>query len=278
MTNRIPCINPRCRPTFKLEREDEEVICGKCFRMLPTEIRSEHRPIWRGIREWNRRITRTSFSKATRPNRRRADAMELQPKLLRLSWQKVAPHAGAMIRLAAREWKATTLFKRDDLVLQSSCLLTSVKLNNHALSMGVANCSTVAAQALFIHLSSFTINAKRDASYEHLKRLTLCTAPYASCEKIRWQIELTHAAQHIASLPKVSEEVLEERMVLRLQIRPRLQCFHDERADLDLVHTVLHDSHRPPSNTITPLDRSLQVLRKQENGRGCARGLERLLS
>lgn len=58
--DRVPCINPRCRRTFKQEREGEEVICGKCFRMLPAEIRSEHRRIWREIRKWDRRITRTA--------------------------------------------------------------------------------------------------------------------------------------------------------------------------------------------------------------------------
>ena len=57
---RIPCINPRCRRTFKREHEDQETVCGDCFRMLPDAVRIEHRGFWREIRKWDRRITRTS--------------------------------------------------------------------------------------------------------------------------------------------------------------------------------------------------------------------------
>lgn len=56
---RTPCINPRCRRTFKRE-DDAEVICGKCFRDLPKEVIAEHRGYWREIRKWDRRIARTS--------------------------------------------------------------------------------------------------------------------------------------------------------------------------------------------------------------------------
>ena len=57
MSDRIPCINPRCRRTFKKEH-DGEVICGKCFRTLPEAVRKEHRGYWREIRKWDRRIAR----------------------------------------------------------------------------------------------------------------------------------------------------------------------------------------------------------------------------
>ena len=58
MAERVPCINPRCRRTFK--DEGAEVICGKCFRALPDAMRSEHRGYWRELRTWKRRITRTN--------------------------------------------------------------------------------------------------------------------------------------------------------------------------------------------------------------------------
>lgn len=58
--DRTPCINPRCRRTFKREHEGEEVICGKCFRMLPEAVRKEHRGYWNEIRKWDRRMARTS--------------------------------------------------------------------------------------------------------------------------------------------------------------------------------------------------------------------------
>jgi len=59
MTDRTPCINPRCRRTFKAEEHGGEVVCGKCFRTLPEAVRNEHRGYWREIRKWDRRITRT---------------------------------------------------------------------------------------------------------------------------------------------------------------------------------------------------------------------------
>lgn len=60
MSDRTPCINPRCRRTFKQEQEGEEVICGKCLRALPSEIRNDHRRYWREYRKWDRRIKRTA--------------------------------------------------------------------------------------------------------------------------------------------------------------------------------------------------------------------------
>lgn len=60
MSDRIPCVNPRCRRTFKRDPGSAEMICGKCFQCLPTEVRGEHRRYWREIRKWDRRIMRTS--------------------------------------------------------------------------------------------------------------------------------------------------------------------------------------------------------------------------
>jgi hypothetical protein len=59
VSDRLPCINPRCRRTFKREPDSGEMICGKCFRCLPSDVRAEHRGYWREIRKWERRITRT---------------------------------------------------------------------------------------------------------------------------------------------------------------------------------------------------------------------------
>lgn len=60
VSDRVPCINPHCRRTFKREHASEEIICGKCFRLLPEAVRKEHRGFWREIRKWDRRIARTS--------------------------------------------------------------------------------------------------------------------------------------------------------------------------------------------------------------------------
>ncbi len=56
---RTPCINPRCKRTFKAD-DGGEVVCGKCFRTLPEAVRAEHRGYWREIRKWDRRILRTA--------------------------------------------------------------------------------------------------------------------------------------------------------------------------------------------------------------------------
>ena len=60
MTDRTPCINPACRRTGPAAKHPGEMICGKCFRTLPAEVRAEHRRYWRQIRKWDRRIMRTS--------------------------------------------------------------------------------------------------------------------------------------------------------------------------------------------------------------------------
>ncbi|MBE1208170.1 hypothetical protein [Aminobacter carboxidus] len=59
MSERIPCINPRCRRTFADDGKSSEIICGKCFRTLPEATRKQHRRYWRKIHKWERRITRT---------------------------------------------------------------------------------------------------------------------------------------------------------------------------------------------------------------------------
>lgn len=56
---RTPCINPRCRRTFKSDDCGSEVVCGKCFRTLPAAVRAAHRGYWREYRKWDRRIKRT---------------------------------------------------------------------------------------------------------------------------------------------------------------------------------------------------------------------------
>lgn len=56
---RTPCVNPRCKRTFKPDDIGSEIICGKCFRTLPEAVRAEHLRYWREIRKWDRRITRT---------------------------------------------------------------------------------------------------------------------------------------------------------------------------------------------------------------------------
>src|SRR5688572_1991369 len=57
---RTPCINPRCKRTADANEFPDEMICAKCFRALPVELRREHRFRWRQYRLYDRRISRTA--------------------------------------------------------------------------------------------------------------------------------------------------------------------------------------------------------------------------
>ncbi len=83
---RTPCINPRCKRTGSSEEFPSEMICGKCFRALPAELRNEHRRYWREYRKWDRRITRTSdILKA----RRMHDIRDRFGFLIERNWQRI---------------------------------------------------------------------------------------------------------------------------------------------------------------------------------------------
>jgi hypothetical protein len=60
---RINCINLRCRRTAPADKYEpgEEIICGKCFRALPMELRARYRKVQgdhrRMLRLIDRRLT-----------------------------------------------------------------------------------------------------------------------------------------------------------------------------------------------------------------------------
>jgi len=60
MPNRTRCINAGCRRTAPAEKFPGEMICGKCFRNLPEQIKNDFRFAWRQYRRWERRLKRTS--------------------------------------------------------------------------------------------------------------------------------------------------------------------------------------------------------------------------
>jgi hypothetical protein len=57
MSDRIGCINPSCRRTSKADGSSE-MICGKCFRALPTEMRRRDRQCRRRLKSLERKIER----------------------------------------------------------------------------------------------------------------------------------------------------------------------------------------------------------------------------
>ena len=47
---RTPCLNPRCRRTFKQELDVETVVCGKCWKLLPMAVRNRCKQLRRRMR------------------------------------------------------------------------------------------------------------------------------------------------------------------------------------------------------------------------------------
>ncbi len=48
--SRTPCLNPRCRRTFKQEHEGETVVCRKCWMLLPAAWRARDKQLRRRMR------------------------------------------------------------------------------------------------------------------------------------------------------------------------------------------------------------------------------------
>jgi hypothetical protein len=58
--DRIPCINPRCRRTARADRYEPntEIICGKCFRALPPDVKARRRQLEGRLRHVKRSVAR----------------------------------------------------------------------------------------------------------------------------------------------------------------------------------------------------------------------------
>ncbi|RWH31598.1 hypothetical protein [Mesorhizobium sp.] len=50
MDDRTPCLNPSCRRTFKREHEDETIVCGKCWKLLPMPVRQRYKQLRRRMK------------------------------------------------------------------------------------------------------------------------------------------------------------------------------------------------------------------------------------
>jgi hypothetical protein len=61
--DRLPCLNPRCGRSFKKRQpdEDHDVVCGKCWRLLPVRLTRRHK----ALRARSRRIGRLARRKRT---------------------------------------------------------------------------------------------------------------------------------------------------------------------------------------------------------------------
>lgn len=80
---RIPCLNPRCRRTAPAEKyADVEIVCGKCWKLLPKSVTDRYRRLNRVerkiLRRLEKRVAQRSISAATisRLERQMADLKE----------------------------------------------------------------------------------------------------------------------------------------------------------------------------------------------------------
>lgn len=63
---RVPCLNPRCRRTAPRDKygDSMEIVCGKCWKLLPQAVRDRYRALRRRERRLLRRIDRLVARKA----------------------------------------------------------------------------------------------------------------------------------------------------------------------------------------------------------------------
>jgi|GEM_PF-840398 len=88
---RIPCITPGCKRTAPAEKypDSTEIICGKCFRALPADLKQQHRRCWGEINKWRRRITRTGDEVKIK---RMTDLVNMWGFRLDANWRSIRRH------------------------------------------------------------------------------------------------------------------------------------------------------------------------------------------
>lgn len=66
---RIRCINPGCRRTASQEKHPDwnEIVCGKCWRKLPQELRDRYRALQRRDRRIGRLVMKRAAKGIAKP-------------------------------------------------------------------------------------------------------------------------------------------------------------------------------------------------------------------
>jgi len=88
VSDRIPCINPRCRRTApRRTAAVTEIVCGKCWRaFVPASVRLRYRDVRRAWRTQERRIVRRGDTLSA------ASADQLRRRLMArvdANWQEI---------------------------------------------------------------------------------------------------------------------------------------------------------------------------------------------
>lgn len=96
MTGRISCINPRCNRTAPADKyePDEDIICRKCWRMLPKTLTDRHRAL----------------------NRRERKLLKIVEKRIdegRITVEKIRELQANIERCHMRNWDAMRTYFRD---------------------------------------------------------------------------------------------------------------------------------------------------------------------
>ncbi|MPZ57604.1 MAG: hypothetical protein GEU91_14115 [Rhizobiales bacterium] len=84
-SDRIPCINPRCRRTASAEKYEagEQIVCRACFRSLPQPIRDRYRQ----LRNRERRLLRHVERRVAKGTITLAKVGRLRAALFRCMWR-----------------------------------------------------------------------------------------------------------------------------------------------------------------------------------------------
>ena len=87
MNGRIPCINPTCRRTAAAEKyaEGEEIVCSKCWKLLPKALTARYRQV---RRRW-RSVDRLVKKRQTRSVPFRFDPYDLLDRQAAANWAEI---------------------------------------------------------------------------------------------------------------------------------------------------------------------------------------------
>lgn len=87
MSDRISCCNPKCRRTAPAERHPgaDEIICGKCWKLLPKALTSRYRALRRRDTK-GRRLAEKKDRVGKLTDRQIDECDRLAHKLVRQNW------------------------------------------------------------------------------------------------------------------------------------------------------------------------------------------------
>lgn len=96
-SDRIPCVNPRCRRTAPANKyaPGTQIICGKCFRALPLALKERRRQLEHRLRSVRRTVARKFVGAIDSGSSRAVRSVEVQ---LNRQWDEMKQYLCAPAR------------------------------------------------------------------------------------------------------------------------------------------------------------------------------------